>query len=117
MMNADGSNKRRLTHKGRYNTSPSWGPKGDMIAFVGRDKGGKFDIFTVSLQGNIERLTQNQGSNESPSFSPDGRYIIFTSDRSRRGRKRLWLMTADGQFQVPVTSKDAGSTSSPKWSR
>jgi len=35
---ADGSNIRRLTYEGGYNSKPSWSPKGDRIAFCGRSK-------------------------------------------------------------------------------
>ncbi len=115
VMNADGSDKRRLTFKGSYNTSPDWSPKGDEIAFTARDKYNHFDIFLVDLDGNLTRLTQDQGNNEEPSFSPDGRYIVFTSDRGAEG-KRLWLMTADGQIQKPLTPDETGFAA-PSWKK
>ena len=55
VMNADGSNQKRLTFKGRYNTSPDWSPKGDKIAFCARDERNAYDIFTVDMGGFIER--------------------------------------------------------------
>lgn len=113
VMNSDGSGQRRLTYKGKYNTTPDWSPEGDVIAFTSRDERNKFDIFTVDLNGTIERLTQDQGNNEDPSFSPDGRYLVFTSDRG--GGKKIWLMTADGQYQRAIT-KGSGY-SSPTWSK
>jgi TolB protein len=115
VMNADGSDKRRLTFKGSYNTSPEWSPKGDEIAFTARDKYNHFDIFLVDLDGNLTRLTQDQGNNEEPSFSPDGRYVVFTSDRGADG-KRLWLMTADGQIQKPLTPDETGFAA-PNWQK
>ena len=66
-----------------------------------------------TLEGSIDRLTQDQGDNEDPSWSPDGRYMVFASDRE--GGKRLWLMTADGQYQRPITR--GSGYSSPVWSR
>jgi TolB protein len=45
-------------------------------------------------------LTQDQGNNEEPSFSPDGRLIAFISDRT--GKRRLWVMNADGSKQRQV---------------
>lgn len=115
VMNADGSDQRRLTFQGSYNTSPSWSPKEDVIAFTARDERARFDIFTVRLDGTIERLTQDQGNNEDPSFSPDGRYIAFSSDRGGKG-DRIWIMTADGEIQKPVTQDGSGFTS-PSWQR
>ena len=117
VMNADGSNQRRLTLKGTYNTQPEWSPKGNKIVFSSRDERNAYDIFTVDLEGNIERLTQNQGNNEDPSFSPDGRYIVFTSDRGVKGRrKRIWLMTSDGQYQRLLTERGSGYES-PAWAK
>ena len=117
VMNADGSGQRRLTYKGNYNTSPDWSPRGDVISFTSRDERDAFDIFTVDLKGQLERLTQDQGNNEDPSWSPDGRYIVFASDREVGSRrKRIWLMTADGQYQRLITERGSGYES-PAWQR
>jgi len=96
-----------------YNTSPDWSPKGDLIAFTARDERARFDIFTVTTEGTVERLTQDQGNNQDPSFSPDGRYLVFTSDRGGKG-DRIWLMTGDGEVQKLVTTSGSGFTS-PVW--
>jgi TolB protein len=113
VMNADGSGVRRLTFEGTYNTSPDWSPTGKEIAFTARDKFNRFDIFLVDLEGSLTRLTQDQGNNETPSFGPDGRYIVFSSDRGGQG-DRLWLMTADGEVQEPITPDGSGFTD-PDW--
>jgi TolB protein len=101
VMNADGSNQKRLTMAGSYNTSPDFGKNG-LIAFTGMDDF-VTDIFTVDLSGNMSRLTQNQGSNKDPSWSPDYRYIAFISDRD--GRQKIFIMTSDGRYQFPITKK------------
>ena len=113
VMNADGSGVRRLTFEGTYNTSPNWSPKGEEIAFTARDRFNRFDIFLVNLEGDLTRLTQDQGNNETPSFGPNGRYIVFSSDRGGQGN-RLWLMTADGEVQEPITPDGSGFTD-PDW--
>ncbi len=101
LMNADGSGERRLTMRGSYNTSPRFGPNG-LVVFAGMDDFVS-DLFTVDLSGNINRLTQQQGSNKDPIWSPDGRWMVFLSDRA--GAWRLFLMTEDGRYQFPITSK------------
>jgi len=112
VMNADGSAQRRLTYQGSYNTQPTWSPAGNVIAFSARDERGAYDIFTVNLEGTIERLTQDQGNNSDPKFSPDGRYLVFVSDRGGKG-KRVWMMTADGEVQNPIT--EGSGYQSPSW--
>ncbi len=114
LMDPDGEDTRRLTFRGSYNTTPDWSPRGDRIVFSGRDEYARFDIFTVDMDGNIERLTQDQGDNFEPVFSPDGRYILFVSDRE--DGRQLWLMTADGQMQTRLTQSGSGYEE-PAWRR
>jgi TolB protein len=101
LVNADGTGERRLTMRGSYNTSPRFGPTG-LVVFAGMDDFVS-DLFTVDMSGNINRLTQQQGSNKDPTWSPDGRWLVFLSDRA--GPWRAFLMTEDGRYQFPITSK------------
>ena len=94
---------------GAYNSTPDFGPDG-LVVFAGMD-GGHSDLFTVDMAGNIRRLTQGQGSNKDPIWSPDGRWIVFVSNRDGQ---RIWVMSADGRYQFPI-SKKPGSYSTPDW--
>jgi TolB protein len=110
-MNRDGSNIRRLTFEGSYNTSPSWSPKGDRIVFVGQR--GRNQIFTIKPdRTELTQLTVS-GNNEDPSFSPDGRYITFSSDRD--GVKGIYIMRANGESQRRITPKRLKAFG-PNWS-
>jgi TolB protein len=114
VMGADGSGVRRLTFQGNYNQTPDWSPRGDLIAFTARDERNAFDLFTVNVEtGKITRLTQDQGNNEEPAFSPNGRLILFTS--TRNGASQLFVMTADGNNQVPLPVEEKGSYQTPDW--
>ncbi len=96
VMNTDGTNQRRVSMNGNYNTTPVWSPrpKTRMVAYTTRDRG-QFDIVTLDLDSNqMVRITQNQGNNEEPSFSPNGRSIAFASDRKEGAG--IYMANADG---------------------
>jgi TolB protein len=112
-MNADGTQVRRLTFQGKYNTTPAFSPRGDVIAFTGRDERNVMDIFTVNVTSKVVvRLTQDAGNNEEPSYAPNGRLIVFTSTRT--GTRRLFVMTADGNNQLPLPIQPGGEDT-PDW--
>jgi TolB protein len=111
VMRSDGSEVRRVTFEGSYNTSPCWSPSGDRIAFSGRR--GKNQIFTIKPDGSELMQLTDSGNNEDPSFSPDGRYITFMSDRDRT--KSIYIMRANGESQRRITPKDMRAFG-PRWS-
>lgn len=112
VMNADGSNVKRVSFAGTHNTDPTFSPDGSKIAFVSR--AGNFDVWVVNVDGtNLTRITQDMGDNEDPTWSPDGNYLAFLSTRS--GSSQIWMSTADGTHQVQL-SKGKGNYSNPDWS-
>lgn len=114
--NSDGSNRKRLTFAGNYNSSPNWSPKGDKIVFSGQEnRANNFNIFSVGPQsGEIQRLTDGSDSKENPSFSPDGRFIAFSGNAS--GEYRIYVMTALGTRIRALTPPGLGSCKQPTWS-
>ncbi len=120
VMNSDGSNVKRLTFDGVYNSSPSWSPDGKKIAFAGQAEG-HFDIFVMNADGSgTVRVTSAKKSNgkwahnEDPSFSPDSRYVVYTSNRT--GKNQIFISTTDGAEERRVTN-DSYNYYKPKWSR
>ena len=113
VMGAEGTNARRLSFGGSFDTQPRWSPRGDTIVFTRRTSGG-FDLWAINPDGsNARALTQGNGSNEAASWAPNGRHIVFSSTRG--GRTQLYTMLADGTEQQPLT-RDRGEASSPTWS-
>lgn len=119
VMDADGSNVKRLTFAGEYNSTPAWSPDSKKIAFAGLDKT-HYDIFVMNADGtNMIRITSAKrpngkwANNEDPSFSPDGRHILFRSDRT--GKYQLYIASADGEFERRITF-DQHEYFKPRWS-
>jgi TolB protein len=119
IMNIDGSNLKRITWGGVYNSSPAWSPDGKKIAFAGFEKD-HYDIFTINTDGSgIERLTsakKNNGKpadNEDPVFSPDGRLVMYTSNRT--GDNQIYIINMDGSDEKRLTF-DGHNYFKPRWS-
>jgi Tol biopolymer transport system component len=105
VMNADGSERRRLTQRGG---GPEWSPDGRMIAFDGPQRY-RLDptplqgIFVMNADGSERRrLTQSGGS---PAWSSDGKMIAF--DRSVASGMALVVMTADGSRKRVLMRADS----------
>ncbi|MBL8179292.1 MAG: PD40 domain-containing protein [Bryobacterales bacterium] len=95
VMNADGSDARRLTHyRGPVTGSPQWSPDGKWIVYDTRVDG-HADIHVMGRDGSKDRRLTRQPSNEVvPSWSRDGRFIYYASDQN--GGWELWKTPADG---------------------
>src|SRR5438552_12489123 len=93
IINADGTNLRRLTNDKYADLQPSWSPDGKTIAFA-TDRGPDTDFGQLRIgntrialyhldSGSIEVLPHmTAGKNINPQWAPDGRSIAFVSDRT-----------------------------------
>ena len=108
IMNADGSDRKQLTHFSATSFYPSISPDGKTVYFVSKEKG-TFDIYSMALDGgDVERLTNGIGSLYAPELSPDGKRIVFANHGNG-----IWIMRADGNNPHPITFKD---DIDPTWS-
>ena len=115
IMNADGSNVRRLTFTGG-NGAPSWHPDGSQIAFQST-RDGNFEVYKIFVDGTGEtRLTNNPAEDSLPAWSPDGTRIAFSS-RSVDPAADVMVMNPDGTGVVDLTAGSRGVEDSwPSWS-
>lgn len=103
LMNADGSNQRRLTHWPGYDGGPFFSPDGQRIVFRHFDTNGvDADIYTMKLDGSdLCRLTDFGCMSWAPFFHPSGRYVIFTANKLGFANFELFIVDAAG-WREPV---------------
>lgn len=83
VMQADGSNVRRLTSNHVFDFAPSYSPDGQTVTFT-RYRHRNTDIWTMRLADRtLTRLTSSPEDEGASSWSPDGSRVVFT--RIRRG--------------------------------
>jgi len=113
-INADGSERRRLTLDPAQDADPAWSPDGTKIAFVrhsGPNNHG--EIFVMNADGSDQRrltLVNQHRNDRSPTWSPDGTKIAF-SNQIYPGAN-LYIMNADGSEQRAIQ----GGIYYPAWS-
>jgi len=95
VMNADGSDVKRLTRGTRaYYMQPAWSPDGGEIAFA-CCRTGDAEIYVMNSDGtNVRRLTREPRDDDQPAWSPDGSRIAFHSLRS--DWHGVYVMNRDG---------------------
>ena len=78
IINADGSNHRKLTTREVDESSPRWSPTGDRILFSSNSEEGR-EIFVYWISsGQIAQLSQLERSPGGLSWSPDGTQVAFS---------------------------------------
>jgi Tol biopolymer transport system component len=81
VMNADGTDARRLTNSPADEGYPGWSPDGRSITFDS-DRDGDFEIYAMNADGtNVQALTEHPARDVSATWAPDGSHVVFMSDR------------------------------------
>lgn len=112
VIDADGSNLRRLTHDRGDAAQPAWSPDGKRIAFTYAQEG-PYEIYVINADGsNRQKLIQGA----MPAWSPDGTRIAF----ERWGGQgtdifQIYTMDADGRGLRQLTIADMKAYR-PTWS-
>ena len=109
IMNADGSNVRRLTNDSGYDGGPFFSPDGQRILWRHFEENGMIaDIWTMKLDGSDKRrLTDFKSMSWAPYFHPSGDYLIFTSNKLGFANFELFIIDAKGGHEpVRVTFTD-----------
>lgn len=123
LMDAGGSDQRRLTHHDSTDTAPALSPDGRWVAYSTTRGGPGYRLRIQRLDGSEGRFLEpdrvgEPGRDMHPRFSPDGEWIVFTS--SRGGIADEFVLTIHPQpygdlWAVPVEGGSAIRLTNNKW--
>lgn len=107
IMDADGSNQRRLTSTPGYDGGPFFSADGERIIWRRFEEGGLIaDVYSMNLDGSdVRRITHFKSMSWAPYPHPSGKYIIFTSNQHGFENFELFITAMDGSTEpVRVTN-------------
>ena len=108
VMNADGSNQRRISFFGGRAATPEWSPRGDQIAFT--HIAGDLRVAVMTPSGGGMRHLTNSWQDEAPTWSPNGRIVQFFRTAKGSGEASLWQVDLTGRNErrlpTPVGASD-----------
>lgn len=112
IMDADGSNKRRLTSNGAANFAPFFHPNGRQVIFSSNmvdPRSRNFDLYLINTDGTgLERVTVHPEFEGFPMFSPDGKRLVFASNRGAAHQGNTNIFIADWVDRPPASATTAG---------
>ncbi len=109
IMNADGTQVRRLTHAKGYDGGPFFSPNGQQIVWRRfSEDGATAEIYTMNLDGSQQREITHLGAMSwAPYFHPSGDYLIFASNLQGFENFELYLVDVEGKSEpVRVTFRE-----------
>lgn len=103
IMNADGSNVKRLTHTSAYDGGPFFSPDGKRIVWRRFSENGRAaEVYTMNIDGTDQKKITNLGAMSwAPFYHPSGKYIVFTTSLHGHRNFELYIVDVDGK-QKPV---------------
>ncbi|HZO84268.1 MAG TPA: peptidase M28, partial [Verrucomicrobiae bacterium] len=109
IMNADGSDQKRLTRAPGYDGGPFFSPDGKRIVWRRFDESGAIaDVYTMEANGSdVRQVTRFESMSWAPYYHPSGKYLIFTSNKLGFSNFELHIVDAEGRSTpVRVTFTD-----------
>ena len=108
LVRPDGSQRRALTKLNGVAQAPSWSPDGRRIVFSANTGNGRYDIYTIGVDGKGVRPVTSGDDSFEPTWSPDGKTIAFSEAGA--------IVSIDVESGEEQTLTDpANNDSSPTW--
>ncbi len=114
---ADGGGRVRLTDVGLEAHQPHWSPDATRIAYMAKDKRGRWGIFQAPASGRVvEELLPGGEEQGVPTWSPDKRYLVFGDLLGRKPAAEMSIHLLN--LSTRRITEVAGSKGlwSPRWS-
>ena len=113
LMDSDGRNKRQLTSGEFQDFAPKWTADGEKIFFVSNRRSGRWDIWSVDINGsNLARITETEGNtglwerSHYPFPTPDGKGMVFIIYKKSHGS--VWYKDMESGNIRRITSGGFG---------
>ncbi len=118
VMNARGTNARKLTNHSAIDLSPSFSPDGERIAFVSSRDDWRYAIYIMDADGNIMEKLPSYPCHKyiftlGPKWSPDGTQFAILSIRN--GNSEVYIIDTDGSNEKNLSNNPWKDTH-PAWS-
>jgi len=110
LMNAEGSDVRRLTTEPGYDGGPFFSPDGKRITWRRFTPNGAIaEVWTMNVDGSDARqLTRLGAMSWAPFYHPSGEYLIFTTNKHGFDNFELYLVDAAGKSEPVRVSFSPG---------
>jgi TolB protein len=99
IMDADGSNKKQVTHLGCASFAPFLAPDNKHIIFssnYGDPQGREFEVYMINVDGTgLEKITTTPGFDGFPMFTRDGKQLMWCSNRNGKAPHETDVFVAD----------------------
>jgi len=108
VMNADGSDQRRLTNWRLWDGFPDWSPDGEQIAYYSylSDKNWVIKVMDAD-GGNPRQLTDSGVCDGAPHWSPDSTRITYDSGDCTGDHREIYVVDVDGGTPRNLSNHEA----------